>query len=143
MIKIIIIIKINIFTFRVIRIGEIIFSKVGKSVSYFIVKYRFPFTFKISFLAANIYIYIYSVLQFVGHCNFRYQVSFLMYTYYHENGARYIKKHEAIIRAIRNANIRFTGEVHQSEVFPTLVPPFSPRFTYLRHSIFPNVCVCE
>lgn len=59
MIKIIIIIKINIFTFRVIRIGEIIFSKVGKSVSYFIVKYRFPFTFKISFLAANIYIYIF------------------------------------------------------------------------------------
>lgn len=76
----------------------------------------------------------------MGHCNSRYQVSFLMHPYYHENGARYIKKHEAIIRAIRNANIRFTGEVHQSEVFPTLVPPFSPRFTYLRHSIFPNVC---
>ena len=95
----------------------------------------------------NIYTYIYIIysLQFVGHCNFRYQVSFLTYpyTYYHESGARYIKKHGAIIRAIRNANIRFTGEVHQSEVFPTLVPPFSPRFTYLCRSIFPNVCVCE
>lgn len=140
MIKIIIIIKINIFTFRVIRIGEIIFS----AKVYYISSLNIVFHSLSKYLSSPlIYIYIYSVLQFVGHCNFRYQVSFLMYTYYHENGARYIKKHEAIIRAIRNANIRFTGEVHQSEVFPTLVPPFSPRFTYLRHSIFPNVCVCE
>lgn len=103
MIKIIIIIKINIFTFRVIRIGEIIFS----AKVYHISSLNIVFHSLSKYLSSPlIYIYIYSVLQFVGHCNFRYQVSFLMYTYYHENGARYIKKHEAIIRAIRNANIR-------------------------------------
>lgn len=137
MIKIIIIIKINIFTFRVIRIGEIIFS----AKVYHISSLNIVFHSLSKYLSSPlIYIYIFrspvcGSLQFslsgiVSHVHVLSRERRAIYQKTRGNNSRHTK-------------CKHTGEVHQSEVFPTLVPPFSPRFTYLRHSIFPNVCVCE